>query len=152
MGHRGVERAVVGRKWQGARGENLLERPRVPTGLVSGQHVLRLVDQNLLVGDQLLLQQGLRLVSGLDGLHTEQHGHERDDGGDRRHGNESVSVPQRGRAPPGGFEFGLLAFRAGRHRRLLVFRAAAVALFAYDTGEHIVREFDTLRAVALLEP
>ncbi len=88
LGHRGVERAVVGRKGQGARGENLLERPRVPTGLVTGQHVLRLGDQNLPLGNQLLLQQALCLVSRLERLPTEHHRHQRDDGGDRRHGNE----------------------------------------------------------------
>ena len=37
-------------------------------------------------------------------------------------------------------------------RRLLFFCAPPVAVFAYDAGEHIVRQFDPLRAVAFLEP
>ena len=56
------------------------------------------------------------------------------------------------------FELGLtlggglsLLFRAGRQRRLLLFGAPLVAVFAYDGREHIVRQFDPLRAVAFLE-
>ena len=53
----------------------------------------------------------------------------------------------------GGLLKGLpFPLRTGRQRRLLLFCAPPVAVFAYDAGEHIVRQFDPLRAVVFLEP
>ena len=76
--HRTVERAFVRGGGEGAGGQDLLERPRVPARLGAGQHALRL-------GDQLLRGRGpqidLRLVLGVVGRPGENHGHDgRDEG------------------------------------------------------------------------
>ncbi len=56
-------------------------------------------------------------------------------------------------AEPLAIEFGRM-LRGGltSSRSLLFFCAASVAVFAYGAGEHVVRQFDALCAVAILEP
>jgi len=76
--HRAVERAFVRGRGEGAGGQDLLERSRVPARLGAGQHALRL-------GDQLLRgrgpQIGFRLVLGVVGRPSENHGYDgRDEG------------------------------------------------------------------------